>query len=256
MYTIVTAAGTLASDDPLFIKTGITQKALLPLAGKPMVQWVIDALLSAQDIDGIIVVGLPLNSLVSDSKPLHYALERGNMVDNLLSGLREMETLERHYQEVLVCSSDVPLIQASMVDNFIAACHQLEGDAYYAIVSETTLEAQFPQAGRTYAPLKGGRYSGGDLFLVKRDASLKVNYSLLRKIIANRKNVLAQARLFGYGFTLRLLLRSMDVDEAVRRASQGLNIQGRVIDFPQAEVAMDVDKLQQYEMVKQLLEDV
>ncbi len=40
-------------------------KAMLDVVGKPMIQWVLDALEGAQTIDGIVIIGLPPESEIS-----------------------------------------------------------------------------------------------------------------------------------------------------------------------------------------------
>ena len=55
---IVPAGGRPEPGDDLWPHTGGRPKALLELADRPMVRWVIDALLAARSIERIILVGL------------------------------------------------------------------------------------------------------------------------------------------------------------------------------------------------------
>ena len=58
MDCIISAGGVPQSDDLLYELTQGRPKALLDLAGKPMVQWVVDALAASPNIDRIVLVGL------------------------------------------------------------------------------------------------------------------------------------------------------------------------------------------------------
>ncbi|MFQ5577691.1 MAG: serine hydrolase, partial [Anaerolineae bacterium] len=98
-----------------------------------------------------------------------------------------------------------------------------------------------------------GRYAGGDMVMLDRRA-IHANIELFRGLTGERKNFVAQARMVGFVFIFKFLFRMMDIYEAAERAGKALNIDGRVLDYPRAEVAMDVDKLHQYLLVKNELE--
>ena len=61
MDAIIGAGGHIRPDDPLaeLIPKGKT-KALLPIAGKPMIQWTLDAIAGSEQIENIIIIGLSL----------------------------------------------------------------------------------------------------------------------------------------------------------------------------------------------------
>jgi hypothetical protein len=157
-------------------------------------------------------------------------------------------------QKTLLCSSDIPLITPEIVHGFLAECGDRQVDIFYAIVERKTMEARFPGSNRTFVPFKGGRYSGGDLFLLNLAA--QGNVELFRSLIGSRKNYLAQARMLGLGFILRFLLRLMTVEEAAERARQRMNLNARVVVTRFAELGMDLDKPHQYDLIKAELEKI
>ena len=140
-----------------------------------------------------------------------------------------------------------------MVDEFIDTCLQQEGQIYYAVIEEKTMEARFPNSKRTFTPLKGGRYAGADLLMVDTRA-VNYNIELFRGATGHRKNFLAQARLVGFTFIFRFVFRLMDLREAEARAAKAFNVSGHVLDYHRAEIAMDVDKMSHYDLVKKELE--
>jgi hypothetical protein len=117
------------------------------------------------------------------------------------------------------------------------------------------MEARFPRSKRTFVPFKGGRYSGGDVFLIDM-AAAKGNVELFRSLTGSRKNYLAQAQMLGLNFIIRFLLRLMTVDEAAERARQRMNLNARVVVTRFAELGMDLDKPHQYDIIKAELEKV
>ena len=57
MDAIVTAGGIPQPDDPLYVYAKGDAKALIDIAGKPMIQWVLDALSDAKNVDNVIEIG-------------------------------------------------------------------------------------------------------------------------------------------------------------------------------------------------------
>jgi GTP:adenosylcobinamide-phosphate guanylyltransferase len=254
MDAIVTAGGINLSDDPLYELTGVEKKALIPLAGQPMIGWVVDALAQSGLIEHIAIVGLKPDEVDFGEAPVYFVDSQGEMISNILAGLEKLQEVNPSVKKILLCSSDIPLITSEIVQGFVEECGSLEeADAYYAIVEEKTMEASFPGSKRTFVPFKGGRYSGGDVFLFDV-AATKGNRELFRSLTSSRKNYLNQARMLGIGFIIRFLLRMMTVHEAAARVRNTINLEARVVDTRFAELGMDVDKPHQYEVIKAVLE--
>ena len=83
MDALVTAGGIPTPEEPLYEYSQGKSKALADVAGKPMVQWVLDALSGTERIDNVIIVGLEEDSGVSCEKPLYYVPNQGGMIDNI-----------------------------------------------------------------------------------------------------------------------------------------------------------------------------
>jgi hypothetical protein len=76
------------------------------------------------------------------------------------------------------------------------------------------------------------------------------NDELWERIIASRKNALKQAALIGYDTLLLLLLRQITLEGAIRRVTQRVNLTGRALVCPYAEIGMDIDKPHQLELMR------
>jgi hypothetical protein len=85
---------------------------------------------------------------------------------------------------------------------------------------------------------------------VIRSLTVTQDEELWKRLIAARKNVFKQAALLGYDTLFLLLLRRITMEGAVKRASRRLNVAGRGILCPYAEVGMDVDKPHQLEIMR------
>lgn len=83
---------------------------------------------------------------------------------------------------------------------------------------------------------------------------LNTNEELWEAIFNARKHALRLARLVGLRTMLKLLFRRLTISEIQELASHLLNAPVRVIMSPYPELAMDVDKPQQVELLGAILE--
>ncbi len=88
MKAILAAGGEASSQDPLYSFTQGRPKALLDVAGKPMVQWVVDALNESSAVESIVVVGLPPDTPLESRLPVRFLPDHHGMLENFQAGAR------------------------------------------------------------------------------------------------------------------------------------------------------------------------
>ncbi len=253
MNAIVTAGGVPEPDEPLYPITQGQPKALIPIAGRPMVAYVVEALARSGRIEPIVLVGLPPEIALTLPAPVVRLPSYGGMLENIEAGLDWLRRSYPHDDRTVLCSSDIPLITPEIVNAHLDTCLETDHDLYYAIVEKSVMEARFPGSRRTYARIKDGTFTGGDLNMVRTMATEK-RRDLLQKLIAARKSPLRQARLIGFWPLVRFITRQITIAEAQELALRILGLRGRAIISPYAELAMDVDKPWQLEIVRRELE--
>ena len=255
MEAIVLAGGHPGPEDPLHPYTQGRPKALLDLAGKPMLQWVLDALNAAPSITGLRIFGVdPDAHPWRITKPAHFYPDQGSMLKNILRGLAEIGRQASPDEPVLLTSGDVPTVTAHVLEWAAGnAARYPEMDVVYHVVERRVMEERFPGARRTYLRLKDVEVCGGDVNLVRVRAAQRDD-DLWERIIASRKSPLKQAALLGWRVLLGVLLRRYTLEEAARLAAQRMNLAGTVALSPYAELAMDVDKPEHLELVRRDLE--
>lgn len=253
MDAIVTAGGIPQPQDPLYTYSYGDSKALVDLAGKPMIQWVLDALGEAQHIDNVIVIGLTAKSGLTCKKPLHFLSNQGRMLSNIVAGVNKSLELNKKNKYVLIVSSDVPTIKPEMVDWVIETAAQTKDDLYYGVCDRDVMEARFPGSNRTYTKLKGIELCGADIH-VSHVRMATEHLDMWEQLIGNRKSPLKQARIIGLGTFFKVFTKSITLDDLVATVSERIGIKGRAIKYPFAEPCMDVDKPHQLEMLREDLE--
>ena len=248
MDAIVTAGGIPRPDEPLYERTQGQSKALLDVNGKPMIQWVLDALCGAQTIDQILIMGLEPDSGLNCSKIADYMPNQGSMFENIRAGMIRIKQINPAAHHALVVSSDIPTITSAMVDWVVNTCMQTDEDAYYNVIERSVMEKRFPGSKRTYTRLKDMEVCGGDMNVIRTMTGTD-NDDFFERLISARKSVFKQAQLIGFGTLILFLLRQLTLDDAVGRVVKRIGLTGRAVRCPYAEVGMDVDKPFQLELV-------
>lgn len=253
MDAVITAGGIPGPDDPLYEFTQGKSKAMLNIAGKPMVQWVLDAVCGSENIDHIVIIGLESDSELDCTKPITYIPNQGSMLNNVRGGVFKVAEINPKAEHVIMVSSDIPALTTEMVDWAVQTAQTTEADFYYNLISRKVMEARYPGSNRSFVKLKDVEVCGGDMNVVRVVAATG-NDELWQRLISARKNPFKQAALFGYGTLILLLTRRLTLEDAVPRVEKQLGIKGLPVMCPYAELGMDVDKPYQLEILQKELE--
>lgn len=252
MDAVVTAGGRLNANSPLYPMVQNGFKAMLPLAGKPMLQWVLDALNASAVVRNITLIGLPPDITVTSHKPLARIADQGEMLANIIAGAQKTLQKDPSQNHALLVSSDLPGLRPEMLDWLARNANDPKMDLYYTVVERQVMEARFPTSRRTYLRLKDHQVCGGDIHVFRLQAVLEKD-PLWKTIIDQRKNPLRQASMIGLGTLLGILTRTLTLEQTVSQVCRRLKINARALVTPYAEMGMDVDKLHQYEIMHQEL---
>lgn len=249
MDAIVLAGGIPQPDEPLYAYSNGDSKALIDVAGKPMVQWVLDALGEARQVDNVIVIGLSPKSGVTCKKPVYYISNQGRMLANIVAGVHKALELDKKTKYVLVVSSDIPALQPEMVDWLVDTCMETKDDLYYGVCTREVMEARFPDSKRTYTKLKGIELCGADINITHVRMATE-HLDMWETLIGTRKSPLRQAGIIGLGIMFQVLTRTITLENLVEKVCKRIGIKGRAIVWSHAEACMDVDKPHQLELLR------
>lgn len=249
MDALVLAGGIPQPDEPLYAYSNGGSKALIDIAGKPMVQWVLDALGEARQVDNVIVIGLSPKSGVTCKKPLHFISNQGRMLANIVAGVTRSLELDKKTKYVLVVSSDIPALKPEMVDWLVDTCMETKDDLYYGVCPREVMEARFPGSKRTYTRLKGIELCGADINITHVRMATE-HLDMWESLIGTRKSPLKQASIIGLGTLFQVLTRTITLEDLVEKVCKRIGIKGRAIIWPHAEACMDVDKPHQLELMR------
>jgi molybdopterin-guanine dinucleotide biosynthesis protein A len=254
MDAIVTAGGIPLPGEPLYSYSNGDSKALVDVAGKPMVQWILDALGESKKVKNVIVVGLSAKSGLTCAKPIHYVSNQGRMLANIVTGVNKSLELNPRNEYVFIVSSDIPALTGSMVDWLAKTAMETREDIYYGVCPREVMESRYPESKRTYTKLKDMELCGADINIIHVN-QVTQHLDTWEALIGNRKSPLKQAAIIGWDTLLLLLTRRITLEDLVDRVCTKIGIKGRAIIWDQAEPCMDVDKPHQLEIMRADLEE-
>jgi GTP:adenosylcobinamide-phosphate guanylyltransferase len=250
MDAIVTAGGIPLPEEPLYDATRGTPKALVDVAGKPMVQWVLDAVTASSVVENVIIVGLTEKSGLECGKKMYFVPNQGKMVENMQAGARKVLEINPRADYALLVSSDIPAITGGMVDWVVNTSMQTKLDIYYNVIQREVMEKRFPGSKRTYTKLKDMEVCGGDMNVARLSLLTTDETDIWNKITAARKSPLKQAALIGFDTAFLLLTGRLSLEKAINNITTRLHLTGKALICPYAEVGMDVDKPHQLEIMR------
>ncbi len=249
MDAMIIAGGIAQPGEPLYPFTQGKPKAMLDIHGKPMVQWVLDALDNAVSVDRVIIVGMEQGEILHGAKLSSMLPDQGSMIDNIRAGVAKILETNPATEHIVVASSDIPAILPEHIDWVVQNASQTDLDVHYNVVKREAMESRYPSSKRSYVHLKDMDVCGGDLNIIRASIVAR-NEALWGKIIDARKNPLKQAALIGYDTLFLLLLRQVTLAAAIERVTRRIHLTGQALVCPYAELAMDVDKPHQLEIMR------
>jgi GTP:adenosylcobinamide-phosphate guanylyltransferase len=256
-FTALVLAGDRRPDDAVARAAGVCCKALTPVAGRPMVLRVLDALGDSDHVSARLLCGPPRYGM-QQCPELQAGLDRGdwswveNQATPSSSAHFALQTLPPS-APVLLTTADHALLRSEIVDYFCAKVTHSGYDLAVALALYDQVMAANPGVKRTGLRFRDHTYCGCNLFAITSPEARKIA-DFWRRVEQDRKRPWRVMKALGWSSVLRYLLRRLTLDEALERLSKqlGINIGYIILPFPQA--AVDVDTESDWRYVQQLLD--
>jgi GTP:adenosylcobinamide-phosphate guanylyltransferase len=218
--------------------TGTPVKALATVAGVPLLRRVLTALRATAGIGRICLVG-PESAGVLGGDEVVWEREAGTALGNLQAGLDRLGPGGE--ARVLLCASDLPLLEAAALQDFLDRA-PAGADVALPVVRREAFVAAFPGNWGIYVRLADGTFTAGSQLLV-RPSALHANQPLVRRLFEQRKSQLAMARTLVAGTIWRLVTRRLTVAEIEARGEALTGCRCAAVLDCRPELAFDVDNL-------------
>lgn len=220
----------------------LPEKALIKIKDRYMISYVIDALRDSGKIDKIAVVGDKEKLQCIDG--IDILIDQGNsIIENVVKGIEPFKNDRR----VLILTCDIPMLTKEAVIDFVEQSEALNADLCYPIVKREDNERKFPDAKRTYAKIKEGTFTGGNIFYINPqivDACIEA----AKQFIAFRKKPWKLGQLLGLKILILFAFGRVTISQLERKVSELFNINAKAVISKYPEIGNDVDKDEDVEM--------
>lgn len=247
--TALLLAGRRPGIDPFAATNGTGLKALIPIAGRPMIARVVETLLATPGIGRVLV-------LTQDVEVLRAAVPS----DERLGFIRSEDGIARSIARVagngdapwpvFVTTADHALLTPGIIAAFLA---RAGGDVSVGVVERAIVQARFPGNRRTWLRFRGGAWTGANLFALDGPRALAV-IDAWSAIEQDRKKGWKLVARFGLPLLVRALTRTITIQAAAARAGQRLGAEVNVVALGDARAAVDVDKPEDLALATAVLE--
>jgi molybdopterin-guanine dinucleotide biosynthesis protein A len=170
-------AGRRASGDQVADASGLRHRALLPIGGVPMLERVVAAIeesgaasrvaVSSDDPD--LIRSTPRLAALAAQSPGDGAafLSYHRSAASPASSVAEYFTTAGAGDPLFVTTGDHPLLTGEIIRYFIEHAASSEADFLVGMVPASVYRRRFPDQPRTFLSLRGERYSGANLFMLR-----------------------------------------------------------------------------------------
>jgi GTP:adenosylcobinamide-phosphate guanylyltransferase len=254
-FTAVVLAADRGPDDPVAKAAGVSCKSLAPVAGKPMLFHVLEALAESDSINTRILCGPP-RSVVNKEHSLDTLIESGkikwfeNQATPSASAFHVLQKLP-DATPVLLTTADNALLSPRIVDYFCSEAMATNCDVVVGIARHETVMEAYPQTRRTATRLQDDAYCGCNLFAFLTPRSRQAA-DFWRQVESQRKKPWRMIRILGWTAILRYLLGRLSLDEALERISHRLGFKANAVVLPFPEAAVDIDSVSDWKLVENI----
>ncbi len=249
--TALVLAGSRPEGDPFAAAFGVRAKALIPVAGEPMLLRPVRALLASPGVDKVVVLaqepGL-LADVLPDHPQLSVRRSLGTIADTLCEQCIDPATI----WPMLVTTADHALLTPAMVAEF--ADKAQGADIAVAFVEKKRLLERFPDAQRTWLAFARGRYSGANLFLLGSSRAERA-IAQWRSVESDRKKGLRVLTALGPALFMGAVLKLRTLHQTAEAMSRRLGITIRAVEMSDPLAAIDVDKPSDHALVEAILQE-
>jgi len=250
-------AGSRGESDPLAAIQGVGHRALLEVAGVPMLLRVLRSLEATAGV-GRLRVSIDDPAALDSVPELKARVNAGQLAPHrsLASPSRSvLDALAAHTDApVLVTTADHALLTPEMAEHFLTRASALEAHVCVGVVAQGVVEARFPAVPRTWLPFRDARYTGANLFVFRTPQALRAVEFWIRAE-SFRKKPWRIASTFGPLSLLLFALRRLTLDAALARASKAIGCRIEAVRLPFAEAAVDVDRPSDLALAERVLSE-
>lgn len=239
--------------DYLLNEAGVINKALIKIAGKPMISYVVKALDEAEHVKSITIVGLNSENLgIKIAKPVEFIEGGKTTFDSVLAAVSHFTSKSKTPEYIMAVACDIPLITGEMIDRYIETIDWSKDKEYYfPAVWKKDFDQYYPNVTKKPLRLKEGKLFSGDLHVFKPYIFSR-HKDTLQEILANRKKFWKLVKIVSFRYIIRYLLGRLSLNLIEDRLKSIYNLNGAYAIFSYPEVCADLDYIEDLPLFDEL----
>lgn len=243
--------------DPMAADAGVSHKCRVPICGKALLQWVLEAAIPAFP-DTKVLVSIHDPSVIADL-PAVIELEKAGrlMICQAQAGI--VESVEYAAKQagdgawpMVITTADNVLVTAELMRDVHMQAFSGEGDAVVVLSTREAIQAAHPEGQRRFYEFSDAAISNCNLFWLRNASALKAAEAFRQggQFIKTKGRI---AKAFGIINLIRFRLGWWKLDTAFKAISRALG--ARVVPYMAADgaFAVDVDNPRTYAIAEILL---
>lgn len=235
----ITAGGLISGKFAHITGTGI--KALIKIDGKSLLQRAVYALQESGVIGRIALVAPEEMRDMPDVRGVDDFIPADKSgVENILRGLRNF----KDDKYVVLCTSDLPFINAHAVKDFVERCPE-DAAVCYPIFEREEINPVIRPGVPSYIKLRDGHFTGGSIFRLETAVCIS-GIDEIGKSFRNRKSAIGMAALLGWRFVIELLLGRAKLESLIKRAEEIVGGKCAAVRGCDPVITMDIDDEKSY----------
>lgn len=244
-------SGTL---DPLAEAAGVTQKCVVPIHGKPLIEHVVAALAASSKVGEIRIVAheideiaaIPLVARLMQEGRLVFRPGAFNLVDSVLAGAEDAQF------PILITTADNVLVTTEGYDEFIDGALASKAGGAAALARKEDILKVHPAGQRRFYTFRDGEFSNCNTYWIGSRETLAAA-EIFRSGGQFVKFPSRIAKAFGVINLLRFYLGTGDRERLFRKVSRRFGFPLVTVVLSNGEFAIDVDNQRTYDVAARLL---
>ena len=248
-YTAILLAGSRPEGDAFAAQFGTDMKALVAIAGEPMVRRPVRALLASSSISEVLILSQApdrISAVIPKDPRIRFGRSSATIAQTLIEISSDPETR----WPLLITTADHALLDPATVDEF--ASRAAGSDIAIGVVEKANLLARLPKTERTWLRFRKGAYTGANLFIL-RSPEVRPAIDLWRSIEQDRKKAWRLVLRLGPIALLLAALKLLSIEDVLGRLGKKLGLKVRAICLSNPLAGVDVDKPADHSLTEAIL---
>lgn len=247
-------------EDPLSNHFSVENKAFIELENRTLIDWVFSSLQKAGVKEPCLlsVTETQKEVFLGKLKDYSYELVLNQPQESPVKSTIKALNLLKPDQSLLITTADNPLLSERILNFFLQKSLSSDADLVIGVVNgQDKLVQQLPHIKRTWHKVNNKTWlSGANLFYWSKKNFGNSLSDVLVRLETQRKNPFAftsTVAKVNFVFLLKYLLQVSSIQECEQALSKAVGIKIKLLVLPFPEACIDVDKLEDYELVKKIV---